>query len=116
MVLKKCRKEHFTLFIDASRECIKVTNSNKMTDANITTILEAYKNRTDVEYLAKIVEKTEIAEQGYNLTVSTYVAQEDTREIINIDELNVEIGRIVVRGDALRREIDAIVAEIEGGA
>ena len=114
IVLKKAKADTKTLFIDASRECIKVTNSNKMTEANIATILEVYENRISAEYLAILVENTEIGKQGYNLTVSTYVEQEDTREIINIDELNAEIKRIVVNGDALRREIDAIVAEIEG--
>ena len=116
MVLKKCRAESSTLFINASRECIKVTNSNKMTEANIATILKAYENRTDAEYFAKLVDKTDIAEQGYNLTVSTYVAQEDTREIVNIDELNAEIEQIATYNDVLRQEIDAIVAEIKGGA
>ena len=57
---------------------------------------------------------SEIAEQNYNLSVSTYVEQEDTREIINIVELNAEIERIVSRSDVLRREIDAIIVEIEG--
>jgi type I restriction enzyme M protein len=56
----------------------------------------------------------EIAEQGYNLSVSTHVEQEDTREVINITELNAEIERIVKRSDVLKREIDAFVAEIEG--
>jgi len=57
----------------------------------------------------------EIAEQGYNLSVSTYVEQEDTREVVDITALNAEIERIVARGDELRREISAIIAEIEGG-
>ena len=66
-------------------------------------------------HFAKIVPNADIAEQGYNLSVSSYVEQEDTREVINITELNAEIGRIVSRSDVLRREISAIIAEIEGG-
>ena len=115
LILKKDKEKRSTLFIDASRECIKVTNSNKMTDANIATILKAYTNRTDVEYFARLVENVEIGQQDYNLTVSTYVAQEDTREIVNITELNADIERIAARSDVLRREIDTIIAEIEGG-
>ena len=114
MVLRKCRKERATLFIDASRECIKVTNSNKMTEDNISAILKAYENRTDAEYFARLVENTEIEGQGYNLTVSTYVAQEDTREVINITELNADIERISARSDVLRREIDVLIMELEG--
>ena len=103
-----------TLFIDASRECVKVTNSNKLTGANITTILDAYVARDNVDYFARLVPNAEIAEQEYNLSVSSYVAQEDTREVIDIQELNAEIERIVAREDVLRREINAIIAEIEG--
>jgi type I restriction enzyme M protein len=114
MVLKKSKSENSTLFIDVSRECVNVTNSNKLTEMNISTILNAYSARTDVEYFARLVPNAEIAEQSYNLSVSTYVEQEDKREAIDIKLLNAEISRIVAREDVLRREIDAIIAEIEG--
>lgn len=116
MVLKKSKSENSTLFIDASRECVKVTNSNKLTDTNIAAILAAYEARADAEYFARLVPNAEIAEQDYNLSVSTYVVQEDKREVVDIAVLNAEIERIVAREDVLRREIDAIIAEIEGGA
>jgi len=115
MVLKKSKNENSTLFIDASKECVKVTNNNKLTQVNIEKIVAAYASREDAEYFAKVVPNGEIAEQGYNLSVSTHVEQEDTREVVNITELNAEIERIVTRSDVLRREIDAIIAEIEGG-
>ena len=88
MVLKKSKAENKTLFVDASKEFVKVTNNNKLTE-------------------------DEIAAQDYNLSVSTYVEQEDTREVINITELNAEIKRIVAREQVLRDEIDKIIAEIE---
>lgn len=114
MVLKKSKSENSTLFIDASRECVKVTNNNKMTDDNIMNIIKFYTERSDVEYNAKLVSNAQIAEKDYNLTVSTYVEQEDKREVINIEVLNEEIKRIVARSEVLRAEIDAVVAEIEG--
>jgi type I restriction enzyme M protein len=114
MVLKKSKNENSTLFIDASKEFVKVTNNNKLTQENIEKIVAAYTSREDVEHFAKKVPNADIAEQGYNLSVSSYVEQEDTRENINITELNAEIERIVTRGDVLRHEIAAIVAEIEG--
>ncbi len=116
MVLKKSKRENSTLFIDASREFVKVTNSNKLTDDNIKAVLDAYTARANADYFARLVPNAEIADQGYNLSVSSYVAQEDKREAVNITELNAEISRIVAREDVLRREIDAIIAEIEGGA
>ena len=113
MVLKKSKCESATLFIDASAEYIKVTNSNKLTQENIEKIVAAYASRETVEYFTKLVPNADIAEQDYTLSVSTYVEQEDTRELVNITELNAEIKRIVAREDVLRREIEKIVAEIE---
>jgi type I restriction enzyme M protein len=115
MVLKKSKAENSTLFIDASKEFVKVTNNNKLTQGNIETILNAYKERKDIEYFAKLVPNSEIAKQDYNLSVSTYVEQEDTREKIDIVALNAEIERIVAREQVLREEIDKIIAEIEVG-
>jgi type I restriction enzyme M protein len=115
MVLKKSKSENSTLFIDASKEFVKVTNNNKLTQENIETILNAFKERKDIEHFARLVPNSEIAEQDYNLSVSTYVEQEDTREKIDIVALNAEIEKIVAREQILREEIDKIIAEIEVG-
>ncbi len=114
MVLKKSKTDNKTLFIDASKECVKVTNSNKLTEDNISKIVSEVFTREDVDYFARLVPYEEIKEQEYNLSVSTYVEQEDTREKINIVELNAQIKEIVAKEDELRAEIDKIIAEIEG--
>ena len=114
MVLKKSKSENSTLFIDASREFIKVTNSNKLTGENIAKIIAAYESRDNEDYFVRLVDNDDIVTQDYNLSVSTYVEQEDTREIIDIKKLNTEIEAIVVRENILREEIAAIIAEIEG--
>jgi len=114
MVMKKAKSDNSTLFIDASGECVKVTNNNKLTAANIKKIVAAYTSRETVEHFTRLVPYSEIAEQNYGLSVSSYVEQEDTRSVVNITELNAEIEHIVARGDVLRREIAAIIAEIEG--
>ena len=115
MVLKKNKGENNTLFIDASKECVKVTNNNKLTVENIQNILGAYSDRSDKEYYAKVVSNEEVAENDYNLSVSSYVEQEDTREQIDIKVLNTEIEEIVTRENRLRTEIDKIIMEIEYG-
>lgn len=114
MVLKKSKRDNHTLFLDASKQCVKITNSNKLTEDNIQTILTAYLDRADKPHFAALVPNDKIAEQDYNLSVSTYVEQEDTREVIDIQKLNAEIAQIVAREQKLREEIDKIVAEIEG--
>jgi type I restriction enzyme M protein len=113
MVLKKSKAENSTLFIDASKECVKVTNSNKLTQKNMDTIIDAYKKRTNDDHVSVLVPNSDIAEQDYNLSVSTYVEQKDTRETIDIAVLNSKIEEIVAREDILRREINVIINEIE---
>lgn len=113
MVLKKNKTDNKTLFIDASKECIKVTNNNKLTDENIDNILKQFTDREDVEYTCHLASYEEVVENDYNLSVSTYVEAEDTREKIDIVKLNAEIKEIVAREQVLRDEIDKIIAEIE---
>jgi len=113
MVLKKSKAENSTLFIDASKECVKVTNSNKLTQKNMDTIIDAYKNRANSDHVSVLVPNSDITEQDYNLSVSTYVEQKDTREVIDITVLNEEIEEIVAREQVLRNEINKIIAEIE---
>ncbi|MFU0783638.1 MAG: site-specific DNA-methyltransferase (adenine-specific) [Thermoanaerobacterium thermosaccharolyticum] len=115
MVLKKSKQDNSTLFIDASKEYIKVTNNNKLTEENIDKILNAYIERKDIPHFAKLVPNKEIEKNDYNLSVSTYVEQEDTREKIDIVALNAEIEKIVERQQKLREKIDKIIAEIEVG-
>ncbi len=113
LVLKRNKKDNRTLFIDASKEFVKVTNNNKLTEEHISKIVAGYTARDDVDYFARCVPYEEIKEQDYNLSVSTYVEQEDTREVIDIVKLNAEIKEIVAREQILRDEIDKIIAEIE---
>lgn len=115
MVLKKSKNENATLFIDATAECEKVTNNNKLRDKNIENILKMFTDRADIAHKARLVQNSEIAENDYNLSVSTYIEKEDTRQAIDIKALNKEIAEIVAREQVLREEIDKIIAEIEGG-
>lgn len=113
MVMKKAKTDNKVLFIDASKEFVKVTNSNKMTEKHINDIVEKFTKRVNIEYISNLVDYEKIVEENYNLSVSTYVEKEDTSEKIDIVELNKEIQRIVAREEELRKEIDKIIAEIE---
>ena len=114
MILKKNKADNKTLFIDATNECIKVTNNNKLTQENMDRIVETYAERKEDEHFSHLASYDEIQENDYNLSVSTYVEAEDTREKINIVELNAQIAEIVKKEDELRKAIDEIIAEIEG--
>ena len=113
MVLKKNKADNKTLFIDASAECIKVTNNNKLTLANIERIVDTFAKRAEKAHFSHLANYKEIVNNDYNLSVSTYVEAKDTREKIDIVKLNAEIEQIVAREQVLRDEIDKIIAEIE---
>lgn len=114
MVLKKSKSENSTLFIDASKEFVKVTNNNKLSEANIKNILDIYSNKEEKKHVSVLVPNDKIGENDYNLSVSSYVEQEDTSEKIDIEILNKEIAEIVAKEQALRDAIDKIIEEIEG--
>ena len=113
MVLKRGKADNKTLFIDASGECVKVTNNNRLTAENIDRIVSVFAGREELKHFSHLAEYSEITENGYNLSVSTYVEAEDTREKIDIGKLNAEIEEIVAREQVLRDEIDRIIREIE---
>lgn len=113
MVMKKNKIDNRTLFIDASNECVKVTNNNKLTPENIDRIVNIFIKREEVEYIAHLASYDEVKENDFNLSVSTYVETKDTREKIDIVKLNAEIKEIVAREQVLRDEIDKIIAEVE---
>ncbi|MCK9097943.1 type I restriction-modification system subunit M [Haemophilus influenzae] len=114
LVLSKHKPNTQTQFIDASGLFKSATNNNILEEEHIEQILKLFADKEDVPHLAKSISFEDIVKNDYNLAVSSYVEQKDTREVINIDELNAEIRKTVANIDRLRAEIDKIVAEIEG--
>lgn len=116
IVLKKSKRDNAVLFIDASAQFVRSGNKNRLTDANRQAILDAFTSRIDADHFSHLVDSADIADNGYNLSVSSYVEQADTREAVDITELNAEIARIVARQHELRIAINAIVADLEGSS
>ena len=114
IVLKKSKHDNATLFIDASAEFTRSGNKNKLLEVHRQKILDAFVVRKDIEHFARLVPNEEIEENEYNIAVSSYVEQKDEREEIDITQLNAEIAQIVLRQSKLRKQIDAIVADLEG--
>lgn len=113
LVMAKNKVENKVLFIDASKEFKKETNNNILEEENIVAIVEEFANRTDKQYFSRYVDVDEIAQNDYNLSVSTYVEKEDTREVIDIKVLNAQIKETVEKIYILRAEINKIVRELE---
>ncbi len=114
LVLSKHKTDTQTQFIDASGLFKKETNNNILTDEHIEKIMAVFDSKADVEHFAKSVNFDAIVANDYNLSVSSYVEAKDNREVVDIAQLNAELKTTVGRIDQLRKEIDAIVAEIEG--
>ncbi|MFP5527927.1 type I restriction-modification system subunit M [Peptococcus simiae] len=113
LVMAKNKTENKILFIDAGKEFKKETNNNILEEKNIDKIVTIFSQKTDTQYFSRYVPLAEIEENDYNLSVSTYVEKEDTREKIDIKALNREIAETVARIDTLRASIDEIVKELE---
>ncbi len=115
VVLKKSKSDNKIIFIDGSKEFVRHGNKNKLTETNRKKILDAFTKRTDIDYFSKLVDIKDVAAiNDYNLSVSSNVIAEDTREVIDIGELNTKISDIVARQNELRTAIDEIVKDIEG--
>ncbi len=115
LVLARNKKETTTQFIDASGLFKKETNNNVLLDSHIEQIMAVFDSKENVDHFALSVPLEQVAANGYNLSVSSYVEAKDTREVVDITALNSKIAGIVVRQAELRTQIDAIVAELEGG-
>ena len=115
LVLSKHKTDTKIQFIDASTLFKKETNNNTLTDTHIDHIMQWFDSKTDVEHVAKSVSVAAIAANDYNLSVSSYVEAKDNREVVAITQLNAALKTTVAKIDQLRTDIDAIVAQIEGG-
>lgn len=112
IVLKKNKKDNSILFIEASNEFIHEGNKNKLSEANINQLMQWFVDRKDVAHKVALISNTDIEQNDYNLSVNSYVEQEDTREVIDMDQLNAEIKQIVAREDELRKQIDELIANL----
>lgn len=115
MVLSKHKTDTKTQFIDASGEGFfkKETNNNVLTDEHIEKIMQVFDSKEEIAHVATSIDHAQIAQNEYNLSVSSYVAAKDTREKVDITQLNAEIAKTVENINALRISIDAIIEEIE---
>lgn len=114
LVLAKNKTDTTTQFIDASGLFKRETNNNILTAEHIEQIMQAFDSKANVDHFALSIDNDKIADNDYNLSVSSYVEAKDNREVIDITQLNAELKTTVAKIDQLRADIDAIVAEIEG--
>ena len=110
MVMRKGKKDNKILFIDASNECIKLSNNNKLTEGNINRIVNIYAGRRTEKHFSYLASYDEITDNSYNISVSTYVEAEDNREEIDIVAINKELDELVAQENSLRVRINEIIS------
>ncbi len=114
LVLSKHKPDTRTQFIDASGLFKKETNNNVLTEEHIARIMEVFDSKENVLHFAASADYPTVAGKDFNLSVSSYVEAKNTREVVDIGELNAELATTVAKINRLRADIDVIVAEIEG--
>ena len=114
LVLSKHKADTTTQFIDASALFKKETNTNTLLDEHVEQIMAVFDSKTNVDHFARSVSHADIVANDYNLSVSSYLQAKDTREVVDIAQINTQLKTTVAKIDQLRKDIDAIVAEIEG--
>ena len=109
----KNKTDNKILFIEATKECIKNTNKNKLSDEHITNILNIIKNSESVENKSYLATYEEIKENEYNISVNSYLKNTDIELNIDIEEVNRKLAEIVPRQQQIRKELEEIIKELE---
>ena len=113
IVLKKsAKRDNNVLFIDASNMFQKNGNKNYLLKEHQERILSLYTKREDEQYVCRLVKNSDILSNDFNLSVSSYVEQEDTREVINIEEVNAKLETLIAEGNELNKKIESIIKEL----
>lgn len=113
LVLKKNKTDNNILFVDASEECVRNTNKNKLSQDNIDNIINLLKNRESVEYKSYLAAYEEVKENDYNISVNSYLKSKDTNPEIDIKEVNRKLAEIVPREEQIRKELEEIIRDLE---
>ena len=113
LVLKKNKVDNNILFLDATDECVRNGNKNKLSDENINNIISILKDRKSVEKKSYLATYEEIKENKYNISVNTYLKDEEGQPPIDIKEVNEKLNKIIPKQQLIRKELEEIIKELE---
>lgn len=112
LVFKKSRKTKDIFFIDASKDFEKGKKQNILRDEDISKIVEAYKNRIDIEKYAHVATLDEIKENEFNLNIPRYVDTFEEEEPIDLAQVKADIADIDTEIAKLEKEFAAMEAQL----
>lgn len=113
LVLKKNKQDNNILFVDASEECVRNNNKNKLSDDNINNIVNLLKDRKSVENKSYLATYDEIKDNDYNISVNSYLKTNTDDNNIDIEEVNKKLAEVVPRQQQIRKELEEIIKELE---
>ena len=113
LVLKKNKQDNNILFVDASEECVRNTNKNKLSDDNINNIVNLLKDRKSVENKSYLATYDEVKDNDYNISVNSYLKTNTDDNNIDIEEVNKKLAEVVPRQQQIREELEEIIKELE---
>lgn len=113
LVLKKNKLDNNILFVDASEECVRNTNKNKLSDENINNIINLLKDRNTVENKSYLASYDEVKDNDYNISVNSYLKTNNNDNNIDIEEVNKMLAEVVPRQQQIRKELEEIIKELE---
>ena len=113
LVLKKNKSDNNILFVDASSECVRNTNKNKLSEENINNIISLLKDRKSVENKSYIATYEEIKDNDYNISVNSYLRTNIETKKIDIEKVNRKLAEIVPKQQQIREELEEIIKELE---
>ena len=113
LVLKKNKSDNNILFVDASEECVRNTNKNKLSNENIENIINLIKERMIKEKKSYLATYDEVKNNGYNISVSSYINATDDTKDIDIKVVNNKLSEIVPKQQQIRKELEIIIKDLE---
>lgn len=113
LVLKKNKTDNNILFVDASDECVRNTNKNKLSDDNINNIINVLKDRKSIENKSYLATYEEVKDNDYNISVNSYLKNNCEDTTIDIEEVNRKLSQVVPRQQKIREELEEIIKELE---
>ncbi len=113
LVLKKNKTDNNILFVDATDECVRINNKNKLSDENIDNIVSLLKDRKLVENKSYLATYDEVKNNDYNISVNSYLKTNTDDNNIDIEEVNRKLSEIVPKQQKIREELEEVIKELE---
>ena len=113
LVLKKNKTDNNILFIDATDECVRTTNKNKLSNVNIDNIVSLLSERKNVDNKSYLATYEEVRDNDYNISVNPYLKACGEDKTIDIKEINKKLSQVVPMQQRIREELEVIIKELE---